>query len=286
MINNALQVLNIDVFDILKHRHTVFKDLKLCVDAGAAAGMYSKRILDINPDAELYAYEPFPGNWVHLETTLQPYKTVQIVKKALSNKQECRKLFVSSVVETGNTSFARNLLGYSSVGTFWGSSASKCQMFDVECTTVDSELPDKQISFFKIDVQGAETLVLNGSAEALRRGIDMLFIEFSFQPGLLPLLKGYEYVCFDTEYLFTSGASPARLLEAGFTAIQPLQLSTGQTAYKANYQGDYSHLQSQDFKSQLAIGFCQTDLICVSKDYLRRFFSIIANHPHSIEQGQ
>ncbi|MGA8894202.1 MAG: FkbM family methyltransferase [Planktothrix agardhii] len=244
MINNIIQLVGIDIFKILQLRHKIFGDLALCVDAGAAAGIYSKKILDINPKAEVYAYEPFPGNWIHLDKTLQEYQTVKIIKKALSDKKETRKFYVSSVVSEGNQSFAKDMIGYSSVGTFYGNENQSKTAIDVECTTLDEEIIDRKINFLKMDVQGAEPLILNGAKHALTQGIEMMFIEFSFQPHLLEILQRHQYVCFDTQYVFTSGATTTELLDMGFRKLKQLTLSTGATAFNAIYQGDNVTLDS------------------------------------------
>lgn len=276
MINNIIQLVDIDIFKILQLRHKIFGDLALCVDAGAAAGIYLKKILDINPKAEVYAYEPFPGNWIHLDKTLKEYPTVKIIKKALSDKKETRKFYVSSVVSEGNQSFAKNMIGYSSVGTFYGNENQSKTTIDVECTTLDEEIIDRKINFLKIDVQGAETLVLNGAKHALTQGIEMMYIEFSFQPHLLQILQSHQYVCFDTQYIFSSGATTTELLDVGFRNLKELTVSTGGSAYQGIYQGDYAQLQSPEFKKAMKIGWLQTDLICVSPDYLKKFFYIIS----------
>ncbi len=276
MINNVIQLMNIDIFKILDLRHKTFGDLNLCVDAGAASGTYSKKILKINPACDVYAYEPFPGNWIYLDNTLKKHKTAKVIKKALSDESKTRKLYVSSVVDEGNQSFAKNMVGYSSVGTFYGNPDRARKEIDVECTTLDEEIVDRKINFLKMDVQGAEPLVLNGAKQALERGIEMMFIEFSFQPNLLKILQNNQYVCFDTGYTFTSGATTTELLDVGFKNIRPVTLSTGSTAFKAIFQGDYAQLQAPEFKKELKIRFLQTDLICVSLDYLNKFFYIIA----------
>ncbi|MFM6358619.1 MAG: FkbM family methyltransferase [Planktothrix sp.] len=276
MINNVIQLINIDIFKILELRQKIFGDLNLCVDAGAAAGTYSKKMCNINPQAKVYAYEPFPGNWVHLENTLKEYQTVKIIKKALSDKKETRRLYVSSVVSEGNQSFAKDMIGYSSVGTFWGNADRSKTVIDVECTTLDEEIQDGKINFLKMDVQGAEPLVLNGSKQALERGIEMMFIEFSFQPHLLQILQKYQYVCFDTGYVFSSSSTTTELLDVGFRDLKNATLSTGDTVFTAKFHGDYAQLQSPEFKKTLKIGWLQTDLICVSLDYLKKFFYIIA----------
>lgn len=179
-------------------------------------------------------------------------------------------------MEEGNKSFASKMKGYSSVGSFYGYSDRSKQVIDVECTTLDSEIQDRKINFLKMDIQGAEPLVLKGSQNTLATGIEMMFIEFSFQPHLLQILQNHRYVLFDTEYVFSSQAKMTELLNFGFRNLKEITLSTGSTAYKAIYQGAYDRLQSADFKNNLKIGFIQTDLICVSIDYLKKFFYIVA----------
>jgi hypothetical protein len=168
------------------------------------------------------------------------------------------------------------MVGYSSVGTFYGKSDRAKKEIDVECTTLDEEIPDRKINFLKMDVQGAEPLVLNGAKQALERGIEMMFVEFSFQPNLLKILQSYQYVCFDTGYTFISGATTTELLDVGFRNLKTVTRSTGSTAFKAIFQGDYAQLQSPEFKKELKIRSFQTDLICVSLDYLEKFFYIVS----------
>ncbi|WP_071515518.1 FkbM family methyltransferase [Geitlerinema sp. PCC 9228] len=276
MINNVIQLMDIDIFTILERRQKIFGDLNFCVDAGAAAGLFSSKIFDINPATEVYAYEPFPGNWVYLENRLKKYEGAKICKRALSDKLETRKFYINSVVDSNNSSFAKNMLGYSSVGTFFGKSDRSQQIIDVECVPLDEEIQNRNVNFFKMDVQGAEPLVLKGASHALEQGIDMMFIEFSFQPKLMQILKDYKYVCFDTEYLLVSEAQDTELLKSGFSNLKQVTLSNGVIARKAKYHGFHANLQSSDFRRKLKINFLQTDLIAIHKYYLNKFFYIIS----------
>ena len=275
MINNVISLAEIDICDILKVRQKIFQDLDFCVDVGAAAGLFAQKILDINPQCEIYAYEPFVGNHPYLEKNLSDYQNVKIIKKALSNQPEKKKFYVDSVVEEGNTSFASDMLGYSSVGTFVGSSKQAKFILDVECTTLDHEITNQKINFLKMDVQSAELSVLQGGIKAIQRGIEIMFIEFSFQPYLLNFLRDHQYVLFDTEYVFTSQVTTDKLSQAGFQNIKQITLSTGSVAYKAIYQGNYDYLISPHFRNEFKIEWLQTDLICVDIRYFEVFMLLL-----------
>lgn len=277
MINNLISLTDITIYDILELRQKVFQDLDFCIDVGAAAGIFSQKILQINPNCKIYAYEPFPGNFPHLEKNLSNYHNVKIIKKALSNKKEKKKFYVSSVVEDGNKSFAHDMIGYSSVGTFYGNEDQAKFVLDVECTTVDEEIKNHKINFCKMDVQGAELSVLEGAVNTIMQtGIEIIFMEFSFQPYILNFLRNFNYVLFDTDYIFTSQANIDDLLKAGFRNIERITLSTDALAYKATYQGSYDYLASSAFRNQFKIGWLQTDLICVDINYLEKFMLLLS----------
>ena len=77
------------------------------------------------------------------------------------------------------------------------------QTLIVETTSIDTEFSvEELIDFMKMDVQGGEARVLLGADGMLRtRRINILYIEWSGDPGVVQALGHHGYRIYDSTYM-------------------------------------------------------------------------------------
>jgi FkbM family methyltransferase len=148
---------------------------KCFVDIGANNGFFAIFAASLmNDTGRVVAFEPFPETFARLRRNVEVagVKSVTPVDVALSNVTERRSMFARE-----------SALGYT---TFAETDRAKTQGVvtieeTVECATFDSmwtELGGGKIDLVKMDIEGAELLVLDGMTESLtNRLFTHLFIE-------------------------------------------------------------------------------------------------------------
>ena len=135
-----------------------------CIDVGAHEGTVLAEILRSAPDGRHIAFEPIPDLAARLRSRFQ---NVEVRESALSNAE-------------GDTTFVyvRDAPAYSGL-------RERAYPHDVEKTTLtvhterlDETLPpDYHVDFIKIDVEGAEALVLEGALNVIRRDQPIIVFE-------------------------------------------------------------------------------------------------------------
>lgn len=141
-----------------------------CVDVGAHTGDVLKFIAKQVPKGQHMAFEPIPQFYEYLKSNWEG--RVRIYPYALSDT-------------SGKSEFqwVKNAPAYSGLKK----RQYKVRQADIETIEVETRRldgfknPEKSIRFIKIDVEGAELLVLNGALEILRT--DRPFILFEFGLG-------------------------------------------------------------------------------------------------------
>jgi FkbM family methyltransferase len=160
----------------------------LFVDVGANIGIYTIYSLDLG--ARVIACEPDPHNYERLVENLH------------LNRFEAEALNVAVADKPGIFRFTKGLDSFNHL-VFDGSDG-----IEVEATTVDVILGDRHATGVKIDVEGAERLVLVGAARALAdRRIDMIQFEWA----------GHEIEPPDAELT----SVPEMLRDAGYALHRP-----------------------------------------------------------------
>jgi FkbM family methyltransferase len=144
--------------DIFAETVASFQD-GLVLDVGANTGLYSLIATTVNRNLEAHAFEPFPPVEMILRANvdLNPDNHVKVFPQAVSDQMGTAKLYVPlqdhGVVETScslNSEFKE----------------AHSEVLNVEQTTLDEHMkqyPGKKIVMIKIDVEGFEDHVLNGS---------------------------------------------------------------------------------------------------------------------------
>jgi FkbM family methyltransferase len=165
---------------------------------GAHLGFYTRIFSDlVGKKGRVVAFEPCPENLPVLQYNLsrRRYKNVQIVNKAVSSHNGQATLFVAP----GHSMHSLNA-GYT----------EEQGRINVETVSLDNFLADLQIArvgFIKIDVEGAEPMVLAGMRQLAASSPDLaLLVEYNpvamraggFDPKhMLTLLSelGFDYRC-------------------------------------------------------------------------------------------
>jgi len=128
------------------------------IDVGAHIGYYTRRFSEwVGSTGRVFAFEAHPENCAILRANLPAalYHNVEILPRALSDQTGKLRLYVSP----GSSNHSL-LPGYTEAH----------ETIEVETTTLDSFLAERGIQgvdFIKIDVEGAEPLVLAGSTQTL-----------------------------------------------------------------------------------------------------------------------
>ncbi|MEM7534201.1 MAG: FkbM family methyltransferase [Chloroflexota bacterium] len=279
----------------------------LFIDVGAAAGHVVQEVSNkwIASLEEAVGFEPFPNNHQYFEANTKDCDcAVRLIKKAVSDEQSQATFFVSATVQ-GNETGWEDYVGYSSLGSLLSSltltqrikNRLKYLVFDlwkrkgtdeqkfltVETTTLDHEFNHQQLmqsaTFLKIDVQGAEEQVLNGSRQLLSSGsLDIIYIEWSGETSVLDILSTHGYTIYDTTYVvFAKEMDSVHLFEElGMEYMDTVQLSTGRQAYEMIMKDDPLTVINKIKKHRL--GNIQTDLIAVHDKKHSEFLDAIQTY--------
>ncbi len=140
------------------------------LDIGAHIGYFTLILSKaVGESGAVYAFEPEPKNFSLLSRNIELNKkqNVRLFPLALSNAVGKIKLFLDTA-NLGNMSLAlSNIPAIDLEGEI-----------EVETTTLDAFLLGKKIDFIKMDVQGAEGLVIAGGEEMLKNNKLKILMEF------------------------------------------------------------------------------------------------------------
>ena len=138
------------------------EDSDVVADVGAHIGLYSLLAAREAPSAEVFAFEPDPYNAAALRTNVRRSgaTNVRILERAASDRA-LRASFRQNEATTGGSLVPR-VVG-----------AGPGRTIEVETTTLDTELGDlsDRRLLLKLDVEGAERMVLRGAAVSLRAAV-------------------------------------------------------------------------------------------------------------------
>ena len=173
----------------------IVKPGAVVIDVGANIGYFTLLFSHLAGEGgKVYAFEPDPKNHELLLKNLDVNKVgnTTAVKKALSNKTGKTKLFLDQL-NLGDMSMAA------------GNIDNPAGFLEVETITLDEYLAgeqEKRVDFIKIDVQGAEALVIEGAEKTIKTAKPKILLEFwpwglrnlgSDPEALLRRIEGYGY---------------------------------------------------------------------------------------------
>jgi len=196
------------------------------VDAGANCGIYTVAAARlVGPSGRVLSFEPGLQAFSLLKKNIElnQFQNVRAYRAALCDKNGQARLYHD---ELGQTSFS---LGYSK--------NARAEFEEVTTRTLDSVLEEErvgQVGLIKLDVEGAEELVLRGVEKLLVHSRPKFILEMNaFAAGRLnlrlmsswELLKGYGYDFLD----LSDAGTPRRLNEppAGDTITNVIAIHRG-----------------------------------------------------------
>ncbi len=148
------------------------------IDIGGARGGFAKEIRAIFPDCQIYSFEPLTSSFKVLQNSFSNDKKFEAYNVALTNFEGETTFYEC---EFSNSS---SLLAMSDLHKQAYPETANNTPIKVKCDTLDSFVNNKNIklgekTLLKIDVQGAEKLVLEGAEETLKN-VDLIYSEINF----------------------------------------------------------------------------------------------------------
>ncbi len=166
------------------------------LDVGANVGDYSRAILSIAPTAQIYCFEPHPGNLRHLEATLGGRVTV--VPAAVGSRLGTAELYdYAGGAGSSHASLHKDV--------FEKLRQQPYQSLCVKMTTIDDFIDEHKIGailLLKVDVEGHELEVFRGATKVIRaQKVDTVHFEFNemnvitrvFLADFFALLPGFAF---------------------------------------------------------------------------------------------
>ena len=167
----------IERLELVKNNWIKELNINTIIDVGASDGGFARKIKIEFPEAKLYSFEALDDVFIRLNSNLQPYKNIVTENYAVSDKIG-EVSFYRCVQSTGSSS----LLEMNDVHKVAYPYTQENELVLVNCITLDSYFENKKIqgpTMLKIDVQGAEMLVLKGGTKLLK-DIEVIFCEINF----------------------------------------------------------------------------------------------------------
>ena len=166
------------------------------IDVGANIGYYTLYLSKlVGRGGKVYAFEPEPKNYRLLQKNLQlnDANNVVLSKKAVAEKSGKARLYLHDTA--GGHSIAREFDSY----------------IEIETVNLDDYLLDKRVSLVKMDVEGAEPLVIKGMLRLLNESKNMKIIMEFFPKAMQE--AGYSFDDIAT-LLYNEGFSAYDIKEA------------------------------------------------------------------------
>jgi FkbM family methyltransferase len=152
------------------------------LDVGANMGQTLENYAAVFPQATIHSFEPFPESFGHLEVTASRYPGAVPHQLALADTAGERSFFVNPQWHTRNSLLPRPSQGR----RYYREGSELAPSVTVQTNTLDafcSQHGVDRINILKLDVQGAEGMVLRGAERLLsREAIDLVFTEVMFVP--------------------------------------------------------------------------------------------------------
>jgi FkbM family methyltransferase len=171
---------------------------KVFFDIGANIGYYSLLAGKINPESEVFAFEPMPSAFDFLQQNIQlnEFKKIHAIRLAISNENG-KAVFYS--IKNKKFSEFPQLTGDGSLN---GEHAKRSDKFEFEVNTesldhfVSSRIPGKKIDLIKLDTEANEHRVLAGANTVLndhRPIIQCEILKNQIESEMEAVLGKYDY---------------------------------------------------------------------------------------------
>ncbi len=187
------------VFVPLVRRTDVF------VDVGANIGYYSLVAAALNPNAQVFSFEPLAAAFQYLRRSIElnAFRSIRLESLALADKQGEQTFFVPR--KEKYDAIADHLSATGSFDPIQAQTSGPVVPIKVLATTLDAYAAralDKPIGLLKLDTESTEHIVLAGASEVLSTHRPVVLCEVL--PGrnseaLEAVFKRHEYVLFRAE---------------------------------------------------------------------------------------
>lgn len=177
LLNAKLKRVNTSfVKDLITVKKIVNGDLKTIFDVGAAHGEYTKAAHFLNPNANIYAFEPIPASFEKLKLLVHDNRRIKLFNFALGSENK------EAIFEQKDFSFSSSLLPMTDTHKemFPFTKHGKVITIDVKRLDNIKEIEITRPSLLKMDVQGYELEVLIG-ASSLIDNFDVVQLEINFE---------------------------------------------------------------------------------------------------------
>lgn len=147
------------------------------IDIGANRGNVTVALATLFPKTDIYAFEPIKKEADIIKKRTAHFSNVTVINMALSNKMGKIPFYINQ------HSPSSSMLPFSILGKKEMPLITIAKKIYAASITLDSYFQDKKIRlpiFIKIDVQGAEKLVLDGGTELLKK-TSIIHIETGFE---------------------------------------------------------------------------------------------------------
>ena len=204
------------------------------LDIGANYAYYTERLSRLVPDGYVYAFEPIPFTFEVAQMLVKNFKlgNVDLYHKGVGQKTETLKFSVPKL-SFGSISAGQAHVASRNDDLIKGTDyfiSDQNEEFDCEVVDIDSFLLPrlKNLSFIKIDIEGAEYFALKGMEKTLAQFTPIILIE------IVPVfLKSFQIdITFFQEYIETKLGY--KVFEYDFVQ-KNLKLTTGTITKDRNY---------------------------------------------------
>jgi FkbM family methyltransferase len=147
-------------------------------DIGASDGGFARKIKDIYPKAEIHSFEALPESYEKLKARCAHLENFHAVHVALSDKPGEIEFYLCD-----NNTGSSSMLEMTDIHKEAYPHTAKNSVLRVNAIRLDDYAQDLQLEqrkvLMKLDVQGAEKIVLDGSLATLTF-VDIIFCEINF----------------------------------------------------------------------------------------------------------
>lgn len=207
--------------NILKNRIQNF----VIFDVGAHIGQTALKYHQLFPNAKIFCFEPFLKSYDKLKINTEHFPHIKCYNFGLGEISG-KTVFHSNLSSATNSILPTHELGK----TTWGSNLLDTQeTLEIELLTIDDFVTQENIEnidILKMDVQGAEYMVINGAKKTLEKGfIKLIYLEIITMPTyknqknleeMISICKSYEYELFNLFELSSSPNGQLRQVDAIF----------------------------------------------------------------------